>query len=132
MSAAKKKRKRRIPFVAMAADAGFQRNARMALKHPETLSPGLRDVLERYLANPLEAAAQDAQPLLDHWIKTTQGRPRDESAAKKHIRQVLAEHPDIRPAPLREFCNEQTLAGMSKDAFRNAVAAIRRETISHR
>jgi hypothetical protein len=132
VSAAKKKRGGRIPFVAMAADPGFQRNARMALEHPETLQPGLRETLERYLANPLKAAAQDAQPLLDHWIQSRRGRPRDETPAKAHIRAKLAEqHPNIRPAALRKLCDEQTLAGMSKEDFRNTVAAIRRKGIAH-
>jgi hypothetical protein len=101
----------------------------MALKQ-ETLPPGLREMLERYLANPLKAAAEDAQPLLDHWILSRQGRP--ESAAKAHIRALTAAHPKAKPAMLYELRDQSIIKSMSKEAFRNTVAAIRRETISHR
>ncbi len=130
MSAPKKKRGGRIPFVAIAADPGFQRNARRALEHPETLRPGLREVLERYLTNPLKAAAEDAQPLLDHWILSRQRRP--ESAVRAHIRALTAAHPKAKPAALYELRDQSIIKSMSKEAFRNAVAAIRRESISHR
>lgn len=89
---------------------------------------------EQFWADALSHTADHIQQLLDERAQSRQGRPRPESAAKTHIRQRLAEHPELahRPMALREFCDEKKLAGMSKDVFRNAVSAIRRETISHR
>jgi hypothetical protein len=49
-----------IPFVALVGSPGWERNARLALESPRT-DPALRAQLERYLANPFRAAAQDQE-----------------------------------------------------------------------
>lgn len=88
---------------------------------------------ERFMTDRLSAAADHIQQLRAERAKARQGRPRPESPAKAHIRAKLAEHPDIiRPAALRKLCDERTLADMSKEDFRNTIAVIRREGISHR
>jgi hypothetical protein len=78
-----KKKSRAMPFLAMLGDgspkarAAFERNARMALKHPTTLAwqPGLKEMLERYLENPIRAAQDELQGLLDQRAALRQGRP---------------------------------------------------------
>jgi hypothetical protein len=127
VSAAKKKRGGRIPFVAMATDPGFQRNARMALEHPERLRPGLREVLERYLANPLKAAAEDAQLLLNDLRQFRQGRP--ESAATAHIRQLVTDNPTLahKPTALYKLRDRSIIKSMTMPSWRNRVAEVRRK-----
>jgi hypothetical protein len=56
------RKKRGIPFIALWSHGG-ERNARMALRDPTT-PPELRAELERYLADPYAAAAQDQAQLL--------------------------------------------------------------------
>jgi hypothetical protein len=115
-----------IAFPAMVATPGFERNARMALKQPETLQPGLKEVLERYLADPLKATTEDMQQLLDQRAQF-RGRPRPESAATAHIRQLVAEHPTLKPRSLRKLADESIIGSMDKGTFRNKVAAARRK-----
>lgn len=88
---------------------------------------------ERIMIDALSANADDIQQLRAERAKARRGRPRPESPAKAHIRAKLAEQgSNIKPTALRKFCDEQTLAGMSKKDFGNTVAVIRREGISHR
>ncbi len=141
MSAGKKRPARKrsggIPFAALFTNDGGERNALMALysnpfappelrEYNSHTPPALRAELERYLANPLRAAVDDLQQLLDQRAQF-RGRPRPESAATTHIRQVVAENPTLKPGALRKLVNESIIGPMSKETFRNKVAAARRK-----
>ena len=94
-------------------DERGRRNARMKariearIKALMELPPGTIVEAERRLTE-----VEDLHQLLN---ESRQGRPRDESAAKAHIRAKLAEYPDIKkPMALRKLCDEQMLDDMSR------------------
>lgn len=140
MSAAKKKTARKrsggIPFVALARSPGFERNSRMALRHPERLQPGLKDALERYLAEPLKAAAEDMQHLLDDRAQyrggRTTGKDRKATATVRAlIVELRAQHPMAKAKELQVYAKElrplaiaKMLSKISPDRWANLVSEV--------
>jgi hypothetical protein len=140
-----KKKSGGIPFLAIVRGdgsdgprgrAGFERNARLELKYIETLKRPLgakdaylKGALERYLADPLKAAVEDSQQLLDR-LASFGPRPRGStSASTEYVRKLRSDNPALSWKELRKLAltdPDNKLGGMKEGRFRNIAGGARR------
>jgi hypothetical protein len=111
----------------------FERGLREVLKlQGATMSADARAELERYLANPIRAAAQDMRQSWDEITELLDAhrggrKPGAISDQTKHIRKLVADHPGLSAKELRKHADESVLDGMKPRAFDNQVSAARRK-----
>ncbi len=109
----------------------FEEGLRSVLSDP-TLTPEQRAEIERYLADPIRAAAQDMRQSWDEiteLLGAHRGGRAVGSISKKteHIRTLVADNPGLSWKELRELADESILEGMSDRRFSNQVSAARRK-----
>lgn len=123
-----------IPLIALlggdspAERQRFERGLRSELDNNNTLTPEQRAELERYLANPIGAAAKDMQQSHDdiRELLTVHraGRPLGTLSPKaRYIRKLVAKHPELTAKELYRKAGRKVRGTF--ETFRNHVGAAR-------